>query len=227
MSPAPQTFTRKLVVVFFFLGLLVALLAAAAGYLYMEATANVEPSSLGAPTMLDGEEAARKLKQFEDSLKSGKKGFIRLNEQEINSHIHQRYFTESRKAAASQVGACQLLAARVRMADSTVSWHAWVRREIGGRKVALLWTRTGTLHRGKNGWEFTLQSMRLGRLKIPEQYWTGVTEQLRDADNRLLDLYNWVMHLPSIEIKPNDISRTPELILYNYSDPAASLRGTP
>ena len=225
MSPAPQTLMRKLVVVLFLLGLLAALVAAAAGYLYLQATANVDPSSLGTPSLLDGEEASRKLKQFEDSLKNNKKGYIRLTDQEINSLIHKRFFSESTKGMSNQLAVCQLQAVRVHMMDTNVSWHAWVRREIGGRKVSLLWTRTGVLHRGKTGWEFALQSMRLGRLKIPEQYWAGVTEQLRDADSRMVDLYNWVMHLPSIEIKPNEISRVPELILYNYSDAAASVRG--
>lgn len=218
MNPAPLSIKRKLITGLFFIGVLLAVALAAAGYLYTQLTAYAEPASLGSTSMVDAEEAGRKLRQFEDSFKNNKRGFVRLNESEINSLLTQRYFRERKDASTSAPATTepQLLNARVRLKNDDITWFAWVRRDYMGHAFKVIWQRSVRLKRVGDQWGFEVLSMRLGRQSIPQPYWEWVQKWVGDSDARLADQYQWLTHLPTIEVKTSDISLLPELLLYNY-----------
>ena len=225
MNPAPTTIKRKLILGLFLLGVVLAASLAAGAYLYTQLVAYAEPASVGLPSSVDAEEAGRKLKQFEDSFKSNRRGFVRLDESEINSLLNQRYFPERKNVSVASPAASisQLLNARVLLNKEEITWFTWVRRDYMGRTFNLVWQRSIQLKREGDHWSFDVLSMRVGRQNIPQSYWKTVQEWMGDSDERLADPYQWLTHLPSIEIKPSDVSQTPELLLYNYiATPMAS-----
>jgi hypothetical protein len=225
MNPAPTSIKRKLLLGLFFIGVVLAVALAAGGYLYTRITAYVEPASFGSPSVVDAEEAGRKLKQFEDSFKGNRRGFIRLNESELNSLIHQRYFRERQDNAAdaSPGPVPRLLNARARLNKEDITWYSWVRCDYMGRAFNLIWQRTVQLQRVGDHYDFEVRSMRVGRQTIPRSYWDTVQKYMGDSDNRLADPYQWLTHLPMIEFKPSDESQTLELRLSNYAaTPAAA-----
>ncbi len=217
MNPAPTSIKRKLILGLFFLGVVLAAALVAGAYLYTQLTVYAEPASVGAPSSVDALEAGRKLLQFEDSFKSNRRGFVRLNESEINSLLNQRYFRENKKASAAAPATASLLSnARVRLKDDNITWFSWVRRNYMGRTLDLIWQRTVQLKRTGDHWTFEVISMRVGRQTIPKAYWETVQNWMGGVDERLIDPYQWLTHLPTIEIKPGEISQAPELLLYNY-----------
>ena len=224
MNPAPTSIKRNLLLGLFFIGVVLAVALAAGGYFYTQITAYVEPASLGSPSVVDAEEAGRKLKQFEDSFKGNRRGFVRLNESELNSLVHQRYFRERQDATAASTGpVSRLLNARVRLNKEDITWYSWVRCDYMGRAFNLIWQRTVQLQRVGDHYDFEVRSMRVGRQTIPRSYWSTVQKYIGDSDNRLADPYQWLTHLPMIEFKPSDESQTLELRLYNYAaTPVAS-----
>jgi hypothetical protein len=218
MKSAPTSIKRKLILGLFFIGVVLAVALVAAGYLYTQLIAYAEPASLASPSSVDAEEAGRKLKQFEDSFKGNRRGFVRLDESEINSLLHQRYFRDRKDvfAVSSNAPISRLLNACVRLKKEEITWYTWVRRDYMGRTFNLIWQRTVQLKRDGDHWSFEVLSMRVGRQTIPKTYWETVQKWLGDSDERLADPYQWLTHLPVIEFKPSQISLVPELILYNY-----------
>lgn len=227
MNPAPSSIRRKLILGLFFIGVILAVALIAAGYLYTQLTAYAEPASLGTPSVVDAEEAGRKLRQFEDSFKNNRRGFVRLNESEINSLLNQRYFRERKDSSTvtRTASTSELLNARVSLKKEDITWFTWVRRDYMGRTFNLIWQRSVRLKRVDDHWDFEVLSMRVGRQTIPPSYWNVAQNSMGISDERLADTYQWLTHLPMIEVKPSDISQTPELFLYNYvAAPAATNR---
>lgn len=218
MNPAPLSIKRKLILGLFFIGAILAVALIGAGYLYTQVTAYAAPASVGSPSMVDAEEAGRKLRQLEDSFKSNRRGFVRLDESEINSLLNQRYFKDLKNVViVSNTSPSVLLqSARVRLKNDDVKWLTWVRREFMGRTFNLVWQRSVQLQRDGDHWAFEVVSMRVGRQTIPKSYWETVHKWMGSSDERLIDQYEWLTHLPTIEIKVNEISQATELLLYNY-----------
>jgi hypothetical protein len=116
-----------------------------------------------------------------------------------------------------------LYSARARIKNDDITWFAWVRRDYLGHTFNLVWQRTVQLKRVGDHWTFDLISMRVGRQTIPKSYWETVQNWMGGVDEKLTDPYQWLTHLPSIEIKPGPVSQPPELLLYNYvATPVAS-----
>jgi len=229
MNPAPLPVKRKWILGLLLMGAVLAAALVAGGYLYTRLAAYAEPASLGSLSSVDAGEAGRKLRQFEDSFKSNRRGFVRLDESEINSLLRQRYFPERKEVGVSEVSPAatvpQLLDARVRFKDGEITWFTWVRRDYMGCAFNLVWQRTVRIQRVGDHWNFQVVSMRVGRQTIPESYWKVVQNWLGESDQRLTDPYQWLTHLPAIEVKSSDVSQSLELVLYNYvTTPAATIQ---
>lgn len=218
MNPAPLSIKRRLILGLFFIGGVLALALVGAGYLYTQVTVYAEPASVGSASMVDADEAARKLRQLEDSFKSNRRGFVRLDESEINSLLNQRYFKDLKNAVTSSSTSASVLLqnARVRLKNEDVKWITWVGCDFMGRKFNLVWQRSVQLKREGDHWGFEVVAMRVGRQTIPRSYWETVQKWMGSSDERLTDQYEWLTHLPTIEIKVNESSQATELLLYNY-----------
>src|ERR1044071_8976630 len=75
------------------LGGVLAAVLLACGYYGYELSRHEDPGLLQGANAPDAKEATRKLKLLTDAQKSGKRGFVRLSEIEINSFLNSEYNT--------------------------------------------------------------------------------------------------------------------------------------
>jgi hypothetical protein len=235
-----------------FFGLLALALVAGlivGGVVYNSLMEYKSPESYGARTFLDAKYAADKLRLLEQSTKNNEKGFVRLNEPEINSLLHLLFFAGKAKPLSSfsdppksmrawvsegkpkttNPDACQMLDVRVRFIpeNSRLDWHCWVKKTWHGTTRTLQWERQVRLERNQEGWGYIVEEMKVGRRVIPPEYWDFTNRFLGEADGELREPFKWFQKLPAVEIKPNDTTQIQELVLYNYPEPGVASKPSP
>lgn len=161
---------------------------------------------------VEAAEARRKLKLLTNGIESGKKGFVRLSQIEINSYL---LAAKTNKVAEGRITPTEVKVDLTRSNFTLVSF--------GTMKVAGKWTAPITLMRtfrieqeGTNQWGFPLDQVHLGDVKVPRQAWPYVARIARRLDEPLGAQLSWATNLPSLRIARNEISGDPELRLYTY-----------
>jgi hypothetical protein len=186
-------------------------------YGYFQITAEVDSGIFKKPNVLDAQEADRKLKLYNEALAISRRGFVRLSEVEINSYLLQHYFSDGKIAGTNAPPAnIKLLTSRLGFTQRGVKWYCWVRKKWLGRPVDLVWERALELNRIENRWVFQTTSMRLGKMAMPARWWPLVQSQIGEIDLTFDEPLNWLTKLPTLEIKTNAASSSPELRLYTY-----------
>jgi hypothetical protein len=160
----------------------------------------------------DSNEASRKIKLLMDAQSSGKRGFVRFSEVEVNSFLQTHFNVQP----ATNLGP-QTVQSFADLNKHDLVWFSVIRRPILGKPLDFLWERTISLQRETNGYVFPVKSMRVGDLDIPQRFWPQIEEFFDGADAKYDDRLKWVAHLPWIELTNNELSLQPELRLYNYN----------
>jgi len=94
-----------------------------------------------------------------------------------------------------------------------VTWH---KAPVLGMELPIVWQRVVSPVQTTNGWTVKLESMRVGNLDIPEQYWGHVSKLLGEGDNLFEERKNWLKSLPLVTLAQNDVTKNPEFRLYTY-----------
>lgn len=198
------------------------------GYLYMRLTAEVIVPGAQSPTALDAQEATRKLRLFQEARADSKKGFIRLTEVELNSYLRAKYLGGfDRRALPETALRHGVLECRADLDTNAVDWYCWVRLSRWEQQIDLCWVRRFRLARADGRWTLELLGMRIGEVDIPSRYWSKVQTWLGEADALFAEDCSWLAESPAVELRPNEFSRTPELRLYTYPEPAAMPAASP
>lgn len=199
--------------------------AVLAGYLYLRLTAEVAPPGVQTPSIFDAQEAARKLKLFEQARESARKGFIRLSEVELNSYVRERYLGGFGKSPPPPLAATNgLIDCRVDLATNHLTWYCWLETERWKQRVGLCWTRIFSVARTNDQWTLALQAMRIGDVPVPPRWWARAHALLGPVDDTFSADRAWLSRLPAVELRANEFSQSPELRLYTYAESAALQR---
>jgi hypothetical protein len=165
------------------------------------------------PTAADREEAARKLKLLEEAQTNKKNGFIRLNEAEINSLLQARSPKAAKDRGDKQV---ELLKVGVLLHDNDITFVNWQEVSVIGLHLPIVWQRDLEAERNKNGWRLALRGMRLGKVTIPERFWSEINRFFGITDSAFDERKAWLATLPTVMLSRNEISQKPELRFYTY-----------
>lgn len=202
---------------FWTLMVVVVVCGAVGGYLFMQITARVSVADTPALKVDDMAEVNRKLALFEESLRTGRKGFIHFSQGEINAYVEQYLGQRLAKADTNQPAPCQLIKARAFLTGEGLVWVSWVRATWKKWSREVVWQRAFDLVWATNRWDFRLRSMYIGQMRIPERYWTQAGRWLGETDGLFAEKTEWVTKLPAVQIWTNDFLKL-ELKLYNYPD---------
>jgi hypothetical protein len=210
---------RKKVVVGF--GVVVLLLLATAGGIGFMLTRDIDPEWGKAPSYKDVREANRKISLFTKSYNGKNRGFVRLNQTELNSILFDQL---GRPRTNKVVLDPDLVRAGVKLSSGNFSLYCWSKKQVGGYPVQFAWERIFTPQKTDKGWTFRVSELHVGDVKIPETLWPQVYSLLGSTDKLLTDGRNWVANIPWIELGKNEMTDLAELRLYNYLP--ASSRGS-
>lgn len=216
MKPISRPLKRVLLVA----SLLLLALILAAGYIAVQALGKVDSVKVAGPNSVESEDANRKMRRFEGSLKSGQPGYIRLSETELNALLENR-FSPGLKAGQAEPPADgpQLMRALAGLGEEEMTWHYWVRVPWAGREFRFVLRHKVRLGRENEQWKFETLAMHLGRLAIPQRYWSKIEPPSGSGQNELSKPYQWLLNLPALDLATNEFNRMPELVLYNYPAP--------
>ena len=198
---------KKLFLTFALLTLLVCGGVGAAGY-YLTRPLSVEFAQ--APNVVEAEEANRKLKLLSQAQSSRKQGFVRFNEVEINSFLDGKYHGAATNAPV------RLLKAGLMLGEGNLTFVTWHQANVYGLDLPFVWQRVIAPQRTTNGWSFTVQSMKVGDVEIPEGHWPTVEKVLGATDSLFAERKEWLKSLPLVTLASNEESKTPEVRLYTY-----------
>jgi hypothetical protein len=196
-------------------------------YLFFQITADIEPDVRHQPNELDAKEADRKLKIYVEALQDSRRGFIRLSEVELNSYIQQQYFSEAKIGETNgPIPKTHLLKSQVGLFSEEITWSYWLQRKVLGKAVDLYWQRAIELSGKPKQWVFQTKAMRVGKVEVPPRFWEFVQRQLGDSDMIFSNRFDWLVRLPTLEIKTNDLTSSAELRLYTYPVNAVLTKAT-
>lgn len=193
------------------LGILFAVLLIGLAVLAYQLTRTVD-FSWEQSNAVEANEAARKLKLLNSSVASGKKGFVRLSQLEINSYLMA--------ARTNPVPPGRVAFKDVKI-DLTRSNFTLV--SFGELSIISKWSVPITMMRsfhieqdGTNQWAFPLDYVQIGDVTIPRKIWPYVSRIAKRLDEPLGPQFVWATNLPALRLAKNEISGDPELRLYTY-----------
>jgi hypothetical protein len=181
------------------------------------------------PNFVEGSEARRKLKLYETSVQGGQRGFLRLSQLEINSHLESLLSStnESTNAVAPEVDAGPVKLRRVALGltSTNMMLYSWGETRKFGLPLKFVVQRGLQIHqKGTNGWEISTEFMKIGELEVSRKYWPKFDEYLEALDRPLLDKFSWRTNIQAMAVAKNELSQRQELRLYTYKPiPAADL----
>lgn len=190
------------------------------GFIVIQALGRVDPVKTASLNSVEAEDASRKMRRFEESLTSSRQGYIRLNEVELNSILESRLLP-ALKAGHSEPKADspQLLRGLVGLQEEGMTWYYWVNVPWAGRDFQFVLQHAVRLCRQNEQWKFETTAMRVGRLAIPQRFWSKIEQPSGAVYNELSKPYQWLLNVPALDLTTNQFNRKPELCLYNYPAP--------
>ena len=194
-------------------GAILALILGAAGTAGYMVTRPLDVDFAQQPNAVEAHEANRKLKLLNDAQTTQKHGFFRFSEVEINSFLDGRYNASTEAQTNSPV---KLVKSGIILGSDRVNFVTWHEAPVFGLNLPIVWQRIVSPSRTTNGWSFTLASMRVGSLEIPQQYWGHVNAVLGAGDALFDDRKEWLKSLPLVTLGHNEVSKSPEFRLYTY-----------
>ena len=162
------------------------------------------------PNAYEADEANRKLKLLNQAQSSGKQGFVRFSEVEINSFLNGKY-----KGAATNTP-LQLVKAGVILGEGKITFVTWHNATAFGYNLPFVWQRVVKPIKTTNSWNFEVASMRVGDVEIPEGHWEKIEKVLGATDSLFDERKDWLKSLPMVTLAKNEQSETPEVRLYTY-----------
>jgi hypothetical protein len=162
------------------------------------------------PNSVEAQEANRKLKLINQAQTSGKQGFVRFSEVEINSFLDGKY-----KGAATNAP-LQLVKAGVFLGEGKITFVTWHNATVFGYNLPFVWQRVVKPVKTTNSWNFEVASMRVGQVEIPEGHWAKIEKILGATDSLFDERKGWLKSLPMVTLAKNEQSESPEVRLYTY-----------
>ena len=163
------------------------------------------------PNVVEAHEADRKLKLLNQAQSAQKQGFVRFSEVEINSFLDAKY-----NNGDATNGPIRLVKAAVLLGEQNFTFITWYQAPIFGLKLPFVWQRVITPVKDTNGWNYVLESMRVGEVNIPQPQWARVEKLLGVTDSLFEERKTWLRSLPMIQLANNEQSKSPEVRLYTY-----------
>ncbi len=194
-----------------FLVLILVVLAAVAtlGYLL---TMEVPVPRSGKLNKLDSKEAARKIKLISEAFLTGKKGFVRLSDVELNSFLKENVHIPS-TGPTNELAALRLC--QVQYGNASFTAYSFVQKQVLGRPIEFVWQRDFILDPSGDIKRLRLAGMKLGKVPVNQKLWPHVNQLFYGCDQALIKQFDWVPKLPAVYITNNEANSSLELRLYS------------
>jgi hypothetical protein len=169
----------------------------------------------------DAQAVTRKLKILQDAQLSGKKGWVRFSEVEMNSFLHYE-FNSAALSTNEPLPEVETARSFIDLTKQDVVWYSYVQRRVLGRPIQFLWERTLSISSENGRWTFPVKAMRVGDVEIPRRFWAQVDKFFEGADAKYQLRRQWIEKVPYLQLTNNELSTLPELRIYSYN-----LKATP
>lgn len=156
------------------------------------ATRSIRPPWRQFPNPAHQYDAARKLRIFEESMRLGRRGYVRFSEVELNSYAGD--WLAQRRAAVEDA---EELPSRIcfELGADRVNIYCWFDEDILGGQKEIAWIRTYQ-HRaeGESAGRWEMVKLRCGGLTLPRQAWGRPLRRLAGADILVAGAdFDWVL----------------------------------
>lgn len=160
---------------------------------------------------VEAKEAVRKLTLVRNGIESGKKGFVRLSQLEINSYLMGTLTNVTPNTGA------KLTNVKIDLTKSNFTLVSFGEVKVINWAVPIAMKRNFRIEQdGTNTWEFPLDEVHVGDVKIPRRVWPYVARIARHLDQPLGAQFAWATNIPSMRIARNEMSGDPELRVYTF-----------
>jgi hypothetical protein len=168
--------------------------------------------------------AQSKLRFYDEAVRNGDQGYIRLSELEINSYL-KHFLTNSPGTNAEPKAATstKLHQVGVSLTKTNLILYSWGERRFAGLlPLRFVLQREFALRTANSKhWEFPPHSMHVGNLEVAPKYWHYLQPTIDELDAPLADRFSWITNVQAVLVTKNELSQRPELRLYNYNPFAA------
>jgi hypothetical protein len=191
------------------LGILLAGLLIGLGILAYRLTRTVDFSWEQANSV-EAKEAVRKMTLLRNGIESGKKGFVRLSQLEINS-----YLLGTLTNATPDPGV-KLTNVKIDLTKSNFTLVSFGEIKVLNWAVPIAMKRNFRTEQGTNSWEFPLDEVHVGDVKIPRRVWPYLSSVARRLDQPLGAQFAWATNIPAMRLARNEMSGDAELRVYTF-----------
>lgn len=170
------------------------------------------------PNVIEAGSARTKLKQYDNALARGDRGYVRLTQIEINSYLNglRTNFSTNKIEMTGRIP-IHLQRVGVNLGKTNFVLYSWGHAKMFGLSLPFVLQRGfGIRQEGTNQWEFPVEFVRVGDLEIPEEFWPRMEAMVHDADAPLLAEMAWTTNIQAMLVTKNDLSERPEFRLYTY-----------
>lgn len=191
------------------LGILFAALLLGLGILAYQLTRTVDFSWEQANSV-EAKEAVRKITLVRNGIEAGKKGFIRLSQIEINSYLMGAITNVSPGSGP------KLTNVKVDLTKTNFTLVSFGEVKVINWPVQIAMKRNFRIEQGTNSWEFPLDEVHVGDVKIPRRVWPYLSKLARRLDQPLGAQFAWATNIPAMRLARNEMSGDAELRVYTF-----------
>jgi hypothetical protein len=167
---------------------------------------------LGNPNVVEANNFRKKLRRYETAITNGTHGYVKFSQVEINSFIG-RTMTNSTETGSGM----HLRRMAVGLTDTNLMLYSWGEYRVANMPLKFVVQRGFTIRQeGTNQWEAPMDSLKIGEVEVPENWWPRLAAILEPLDQPVKDKFAWTTNIPALMVKKNELSKKPELTLYTY-----------
>lgn len=199
---------------------------ALAVYYGIQLCADVQIPGLAAPDSFDAKEARRKLDAFKTAISQSQIGYVRLTEAELNSHLGRSHDLSREEVTKLPANRWSVTKARIDLRGTNFAFYTWVAHPVGKWTFEVVWQRIGRATHGKDGWEAEVDSMKIGRVTLPDVLVPHAVRYLGGSDAAFEKEFKLLSEVPALELRFNEMTKRSELRLYTYAESNVVARAT-
>ena len=165
------------------------------------------------PNVLEANNFRKKLRRYETAMTNGTHGWVKFSQLEINSYI-SRVMTNNVETNAPGM---HLRRFAVGLTDTNLMLYSWGEYRVANLPLKFTVLRGFSIRQeGTNQWETPMESLKIGEVEVPENWWPRMAPLLASLDEPVKEKFAWTTNIPTFMVKKNQLSKKPELTVFTY-----------